>query len=68
MKIIIYRSRFPWIRQRYSFKVIARNGETIARSESYYNLKDCEDTAALLKLGASRCHIVHDFDRDEDRR
>ena len=66
MRIIIYKSKFLWLKQKYRFCLVARNGEIIATSEAYYNLKDCEDTAMLIKLSTGKSKIIYDFDRDED--
>ena len=66
MRIVIFKSKLLWSKQKYRFCLVARNGEIIVTSENYTNLKDCEDTAVLIKLSAGKSKITYDFDRDED--
>jgi len=44
-------------RPRWYFRVVARNGETIAQSEGYSRRMDCMATAELLRDKASEADI-----------
>lgn len=47
MKIIIKRK--GWLRQKWHFCIVARNGQTLASSENYYNLVDCESAISTIQ-------------------
>ena len=48
MKIKI--TKKGWLKQKYHFVIIAKNGKVIAVSENYNNLADCKSTAELFNL------------------
>lgn len=60
MKIVI--SKKGWLKQKYQINVIAINGENLLTSEKYYNLKDVEDTVALLKAELSTATVIYTWD------
>ena len=57
MKIEVYR-RLTLRGRRYFFRMIARNGEIVAASQSYANLKDAQDTVGNIMLQAAFATVV----------
>lgn len=51
MKIEIFRRR-GLLGKKWYFRLIARNGEIVASSESYHNLKDAQDTVGNIMIQA----------------
>ena len=47
MKIIFKRK--GWLRQKWHFCIVAKNGRTLASSERYYNLVDCESASSTIQ-------------------
>ena len=56
MKIVIVKK--GWLKKKYHFQIIAKNGEMIASGRPYFNRKDCEDTVALLKAEVKTAIVV----------
>jgi len=52
-----------WLRQRWHFTIIAKNGKKLAQSENYNNRKDCLDTIYLLQKELSNSRIVFEEDK-----
>ena len=64
MKILIKHS--GWLNHKYGFHILSLDGEIIATSINFDTLKECEDMAAIIRVGMSRSRIVYNFDRDEN--
>lgn len=47
MKIVIKKT--GWLKEKYHFNVVSKNGKVVATSEKYYNLIDCNDTIKLIQ-------------------
>jgi uncharacterized protein YegP (UPF0339 family) len=47
MKIVIIKKW--WLKQKYHFRIVARNGKILASSEGYYNQDDCVDAAESIQ-------------------
>ena len=43
----------------YFFRIVASNGKTLAHSETYHNLTDCENAVQLIRNGASSSAVDH---------
>ena len=57
MKIVITRNGF--FRQKWSFKLVANNGNILMVSEKYHNHKDMVDTITLIQNNIKGCNIEH---------
>ena len=44
--------------KQYYFNIIAGNGEVVATSETYKNIKDCKDTARSIQCNVYSAKIV----------
>lgn len=45
----------------YYFRIVAENGKTLAHSETYHNLSDCEHAVGLIRSGAQYSKVVKKF-------
>jgi uncharacterized protein YegP (UPF0339 family) len=59
MKIIIVRNGF--FHQKWSFKIIAKNGKILCHSEKYHNFKDVGDAIDIIQKGIQGCEIVNEY-------
>ena len=46
----------------YYFRIVADNGKTLAHSETYHNLSDCEHAVDLIRNDARYSKVVKKFD------
>lgn len=58
MKIVLFSRKRLISRPRWYFRVVARNGETVAQSEGYSRRLDAMDTAHLLKEEIGKATVV----------
>jgi uncharacterized protein YegP (UPF0339 family) len=56
MKIEIIKK--GWLRQKWHFRIVARNGKTLAASENYHNRQDLADTLISLQKDLPNAEIV----------
>lgn len=59
MKIEIIRNGF--FRQKWSFRIVAKNGEILAISEKYANRVDMVAAIDIIQKGASGCEIINTY-------
>ena len=52
MKFVVFSRTHLFKRRQWYFRIIAKNGETVAQSEGYFNYADCLDTIASIRLRA----------------
>lgn len=43
----------------YFFRIVSSNGKTLAHSETYHNLNDCENAVQLIRNWASNSTVTH---------
>jgi uncharacterized protein YegP (UPF0339 family) len=59
MKIVI--SKKGWFRQKWSFQIVARNGNILCSSEKYWNKQDCLDTVYLIQNHSEGCKVEYKY-------
>ena len=59
MKIEIIRNGF--FRQKWSFRIVAKNGKILASSEKYNNRVDMVAAIDIIQKGALNCEIVNTY-------
>lgn len=59
MKIVITRNGI--FKQKWSFKLVGKNGEILMTGEKYYNFKDMVDTITLIKNGIMNCEVENKY-------
>lgn len=52
------------INRQYYFRIVASNGEPLAKSEEYVHLRDCEHAISLIVRDAGSAKIKRVFDND----
>jgi len=57
MRIEIFQ-RWGMRGKRWYFRMVARNGKTVAQSQGYHNLKDAQDTVGSIMLQAGFATVV----------
>lgn len=57
MKFEIRRNGF--FKQKWSFRIIAKNGKILASSEKYYNRIDMVHAIEIIQNGAKDCEIIN---------
>ena len=60
MKIVIIKKW--WLKQKYHFRIIAKNGKILASSEGYYNQDDCVDAAESIQKEITNAKIFFQCD------
>lgn len=59
MKIEIIRNGF--FRQKWSFRILAKNGKILATSEKYANRVDMVAAIDIIQKGALGCEIINTY-------
>jgi uncharacterized protein YegP (UPF0339 family) len=59
MKIVITRNGF--FHQKWSFKIVAKNGKILCHSEKYHNFKDVGDAIDIIQKGIQGCTIINEY-------
>ena len=59
MKIEIIRNGF--FKQKWSFRIVAKNGKILASSEKYHNRVDMVTAIDIIQKGASGCEIINTY-------
>jgi len=59
MKIEIIRNGF--FKQKWSFRIVAKNGDILAISEKYANRVDMVAVIDIIQKGASGCEIINTY-------
>jgi uncharacterized protein YegP (UPF0339 family) len=59
MKIVITRNGL--FKQKWSFKIVSKNGKTLAHSEKYNNRVDMVSAIDLIQQGAAGCEIENKY-------
>lgn len=59
MKIEIIRNGF--FRQKWSFRIVAKNGKILASSEKYANRADMVKAIDIIQNGAKGCEIINTY-------
>jgi uncharacterized protein YegP (UPF0339 family) len=60
MKIVIKKS--GWLKEKYHFNVVAKNGEVVATSEKYHSLIDLNDTIRLIQKDIAQAVVIMEWD------
>ena len=59
MKIVITKNGL--FRQKWSFKLVGKNGKILMTGEKYYNFKDMTDTIEVILNGIKGCKIENQY-------
>jgi len=59
MKIVIENK--GWFRQKWSFKIFARNGRTLCSSEKYHNRVDLMNAVQSIRLEVGNAPVINRY-------